>query len=91
MLPIAVANSTTLVSKVVASPIAAFTGARLLYNATATAGIAIYGFGKGGGLGGSDGGQRRREGKGVTSLGRVETKHLSHNEITRNGLLGPQF
>ena len=44
MLPI-----NTFVTKVAASPIAAMAGARLLYNATATAGIAMYSFGNGGG------------------------------------------
>ena len=41
MLPI-----NTFVTKVAASPIAAMAGARLLYNATATAGIAMYSFGQ---------------------------------------------
>ena len=44
MLPIANA----IVSKLSASPIAAVASARLLYNATATAGIAIYKYGTGG-------------------------------------------
>ena len=44
MLPI-----NTFVTKVAASPIAAMAGARLLYNATATAGIAMYSFGQVGG------------------------------------------
>ena len=57
MLPIA----NTLVSKVAASPVAAVASARLLYNATATAGIAIYKYGTGG--------------DGVSSL-EAGTKHL---------------